>query len=274
MNAIAGDLTCYFADAFAGRRSASTAVSVQSAVERIVRRERLSAALLYDADDLTQDVLLLLWRAGRLRPLSFATDAEAATYLVRTTRNRILSLRRAANARPTFQATRDLNVDDQLGEEAERASSFDAQLQERLASWRPDMSLLQRERSAQLLLTLELLARLTPQVAATRRAPLSQTIQAVTPLLVSLRLRELTVDDILRQMDGDAIFDDAKALERARARVHTTHCRVRAAWREWVLAALAGQHVVPDTTRSQLTLLLNLVENLNQRDRGDVADGD
>jgi hypothetical protein len=85
---------------------------------------------------------------------------------------------------------------------------------------------------------------------------------------------ELTVDDILRQTDGDAVFDDAKALKQARARVHTAHCRVRAAWREWVLAALAGQHVVPDTTRSQLTLLLNLVENLNQRDRGDVADDD
>jgi DNA-directed RNA polymerase specialized sigma24 family protein len=274
MNGIAGDLTLYFADAFAGRRTASTAPQVQNAVDRLVRRGRLGAALRSDADDLIQDVLLLLWRAGRLRPLAFATDAEALAYIHRTTMNRVLSMRRAANARPSFQSPHDEQNDDLLGEEAEKAASFDVNLQEKLASWRPDASLLEQERSLHVRMTLALLARLTPQVAATRRAPLSQTIQAVTPSLVPLRLRELTVDDCLRQLYGDALFDDARELELARARLHTTHSRVRAAWRDWVRDALSGRHVVPDTTRAQLSMLLNLVENLNQRETGEAADDD
>lgn len=274
MNGIAVALSSYCADAFAGRRAASTAASVQHAVERIVRRERLSAALLCDADDLVQEVLLLLWRAGRVRQVSFATDSEAVSYIVRTTKNRILSLRRAANARPIWQAPSDVHVEDALGEEAERAAAFDVNLQERQAAWRPDSSLLERERSEQLRLTLELLTRLTPQAAAARRAPFNQTIQTVTPLLVALRLRELTVEDWLRQMYGDALFEDERQLELARMRVHATHSRVRAAWREWVRDALAGKHHVPDTTHTQLTLLLNLVENLNQRDTVEGAGED
>ncbi|MBU6160628.1 MAG: hypothetical protein KGO50_05865 [Myxococcales bacterium] len=274
MNGIAVALSSYCADAFAGRRAASTAASVQHAVERIVRRERLSAALLCDADDLVQEVLLLLWRAGRVRQVSFATDGEAASYIVRTTKNRIQSLRRAANARPTWQVPIEVHVEDPLGEEAERAAAFDVNLQERQAAWRPDSSLLERERSEQLRLTLELLTRLTPQAAAARRAPFNQTIQSVTPLLVALRLRELTVEDWLRQMYGDALFEDERQLELARTRVHATHSRVRAAWREWVRDALAGKHHVPDTNYAQLALLLNLVENLNQRDTVDGAEED
>ena len=272
MNGIAGYLTRYFADAFAGRRTASTAAQVQSAVERLVRRERRGATVLYDADDLTQDVLLLLWRAGRLRRMEFTTDAEALAYIGRTTVNRMVSMRRAASARPSFQSPTDEQIDDLLGEEAEKAASFDVNLREQLASWRPDAALLDRERSLQVRMTLALLARLTPQVAATRRAPLSQTIQAVTPLLVPLRLRELTVDDCLRQMYGDALFEDAREVELARARLHTTHSRVRAAWRDWVRDALSGHHIVPDTTRAQLAMLLNLVENLNQRETGEAED--
>jgi len=274
MNGIAVALTSFCADAFTGRRAASTAATVQNAVERVVRRERLSAALLCDADDLIQDIMLRLWRAGQLRQVSFATDGEAASYIVITTKNRIASLRRAANARPAWQAPNEVHVEDALGEEAERAAMFDANLQERLASWRPDSSLLERERSEQLQRTLELLVRLAPQVAATRRAPFNQTIQTVTPLLVALRLRELTVEDLLRQMYGDALFEDERQVELARTRVHATHSRVRAAWREWVRDALAGKHQVPDTTNAQLTLLLKLVENLNQRDTVDGAEED
>lgn len=276
MNGIANELTLYFADAYAGRQSAPSAVQVQSVVERLVRRERTSMPGGHDVDDVAQDVLMLLWRAGRLRETTFVTDADAIAYVRRVVVNRLRSLRRAALARPVIQPTRDgeLDVDDRLGEEAERSASFDAQLQQKLGSWRPDESLLTRERSAQLILTVELLARLTPQVAATRRAPFNETIQQVTPLLVSLRMRELTVEDGLRQLYGDGLFDDPSELERARARMHTTHCRVKAAWRDWIHAALSGHVSAPGVTTAQLRMLLNLVENLNQRDTGDAADED
>lgn len=268
MNGAANSLTVYFSDAYAGRRSAPSAPVVRTMVERVARRER-ALVQTDELDDVIQDVMARLWQAGRLRQVAFATDAEAMAYVRLSVVNRVRSKRRAERARPVLQSVdEEVAGADGLGEEAERAAAMDADLRERLVSWRPDARLEAQQRSQQLVLVVALFARLTPVVASSRRSPMNQTILAVSPLLLPLRLREITVDDCLRDVYGDALFEDARELKLARARLHTTHSRVRTAWQEWVHDALSTSST-GGVSREELTLLMRLVENLNQRDAGE-----